>query len=142
MGRASYRSQVSDYGVQRRTVFLVGQGREALLGLLVFVQYAGGQIAGEVRQAGDGLPRSLTDSGGAFGVTPLELPEPVAQTARVELGDGKRPDAALGAARFADQPCAAQTRGLGHRGVYDLNQVPIAGHTSRITRHMLPSPLA
>ena len=84
MGRASYRSQVSDYGVQRRTVFLVGQGRETLLGLFVFVQYAGGQIAGKIRHSRHGLPRPLQHSRRALGVAPLQL-------ARARRADGARP---------------------------------------------------
>ncbi len=45
--------------------------------------------------------------------------------------DGKRPDTALGAAQFADQPLATAASRVGESGIDDLYQLLIAGRKDR-----------
>ena len=52
----------------------------------------------------------------------FECGEAFAETGCVLVGYGEDADAALGAARFADEVRAAATVGIGHGGVNDLDQ--------------------
>jgi hypothetical protein len=72
--------------------------------------------------------------GGALGVAPFEFRQSLSQAASVELGDGEGSQAAFGATGAADQPVPAVARGLGQRGIHDLDEGFVAGHASRITQ--------
>jgi hypothetical protein len=64
---------------------------------------------------------------GALRVPLIERRQPFPQPQRIELRDGKRSEATLGAPRPAHQPVAASPRRRLQRFVYAGQQLPVAG---------------
>jgi hypothetical protein len=120
--------------VEDGTRFVVSELFEEDGGFVVFVEDAGGAVAGEPRvESGEGVGDAGTDTGGSFGVGVVEESEAFAEAGCVLMGDGKDSDAALGAAGVADKVmCAALVGGCGG-GFYDLDEgVGRCIHTSRL----------
>src|SRR5260370_34464386 len=92
----------------RLTFSKIGKFIEPALCALTFVEDSRNRVPG--KPAGDflcqprnGLPRTLANSGRALGITLLQLSQSLTQTRGIELGDGKRPHAALRASRPTEQ---------------------------------------
>jgi len=111
------------FDVENRAGFVVGEFLEEDGGFVVFVEDAGGAVAGEPGvEAGQGLLDAVFDTLGFFWVGLFEDGEAFAQAGGVFVGDGKDADAALGAAGVADEVMAAALVGVGYCGVYDLDE--------------------
>ena len=116
------------FRVERRTGFIVGEIREARFGGLAFGQLSGARVAWKIaRDPGDGLAGAVANTQGALRIARFQPGQSSPQPERVELANGKRPDAALRAPQTADQPVPTLARRFGHRGIHDLDQGAVAG---------------
>jgi len=101
-------------GIEHRTGFVFRQSGEALFGRFILIQHAGRGVAREIgAQPGYGLARAFPHAGAAPRIACLQIGQPLAQAHGIQLGDGKRTQAAFRASQAARQPRAALARGLG-----------------------------
>lgn len=115
LGAAAYRRAEGAAGDRAGGIELAQAGFRVKRGTGLVIGISGGADA-------------LAEAGGPLGIARFQFGKAQPQPAGVELGDGKRPEAALGAAWAADQPRPALARGLGQRGIHD----PKEGLVSRI----------
>jgi len=73
------------------------------------------------------LSRPFAHNRRAFRQASFEIDHSLTQTRSIELIDGERANAALGAARLAQQPRAAFSRGFGKSRIHNLDEFTIAG---------------
>ena len=119
-------------GVEDGAGFVVGELFEEDGGFVVFVEDAGGEVAGEPGvEAGEGVGDAGADAWGSCWVGLFEGGEAFAEAGCVFVGDGEDADAALGAAGFADEVLAAALVGVGYGGVYDLDETATGRHNVR-----------
>jgi hypothetical protein len=89
--------------IEDRAGLVVGELLEEDGGFVVFVEDAGGAVAGEPGvETGEGSGYACADALGLFWVGLFEGDEAFSETVRVFVGDGEDADAALGAAGLAD----------------------------------------
>jgi len=113
-------------GIEGGAGFVVGEVLE--VSGAIFVEKAGARVAGKIgSEASDGLPGTLAEGRGVFGIGRIESGESVAQADGVKLGDGEDADAALGASWRALEPGAGAAGGVGDGGVDDLDELRVAG---------------
>jgi hypothetical protein len=92
-------------------------------GFVVLVEYAGSAVAWKPWvEACEGVGYSLVDIGGPGWVGPFECSEAFAEAGCVLMGNREDADAALGAARMADEVMMTASIGIGYGGVYDLDE--------------------
>jgi hypothetical protein len=102
---------------------VVGELFEEDGGFMVFVEDTGGEVAGEPGiEAREGVGYACADALGFFWVGLFDGDEAFSKAVRVFVGDGEDADAALGAARVADEVVAAAAVGVGYGDVYDLDE--------------------
>src|SRR5471032_631946 len=121
------------FRVKRRASRIVGKIGEAVFCLFAFLQHAGGWVSGEIGpEASDVIAGPLPYPKCARRIVPLQFPQAQAKALGIQRADMERAHASLRTSRTAHQPGAALARSLSQRGIYDLNQGPIADHASRI----------
>jgi hypothetical protein len=112
---------------------VVGELFEEDGGFMVFVKDARGAVAWEPGiEAGQGVRYALVDARCFGWVGLVEGGEAFAEARCILVGDGEHADAALGAAGFADEMLAAAAVGVGHSGIYDLDEIGIGRHGVRL----------
>jgi hypothetical protein len=110
-------------GVEDRAGLVVGELLEEDGGFVVFVEDAGGSVSGEPGvEAGEGVGYAGADALSFGWVGLFECGEAFAEAGCVLVGDGEDANAALRAAGFADEMCAAAAVGVGYGTVYDLDE--------------------
>ncbi len=110
-------------GVEDGTGFVVGELFEEDGGFVIFVEDAGGTVAGKPGvEAGEGVGYSCVDACGFGWIRLFESSETFAEAGGVFLGNGEDSNAALGAAGMADEVCTAASIGVGYSGIYDLDE--------------------
>lgn len=111
------------FEVERGAGFVVGELFEEDGGFVVFVEDAGGDVAGEPGiEASEGVCNSFANSGCTFGAGSGEGFDSFPETSRIFIGDREDSYTALRASGFADEMCAAAMVGVGHGSVYDLDE--------------------
>jgi hypothetical protein len=96
------------FKIEHRAGLVVGELFEEDGGFVIFVEDAGGAVAGEPRvETGERVGYAFVDTGRFSWVCLLEGGEAFAETGCVFVGDGEYTDAALGAAGVADEVRAA-----------------------------------
>jgi hypothetical protein len=111
---------------------VVGELFEEDGGFMIFVKDAGGAVAWEPGiEAGERVGYALVDARCSGWVGLVEGGEAFAEARCILVGDGEDSDAALGAAGFADEMLAAAAVGVGHSGIYDLDEIGVGRHGVR-----------
>ena len=121
------------FQVEDRAGLVVGELFKEDGGFVVFVEDAGGEVAGEPGvKTGEGVFDACLDTIESFGIGLLESGEAFAEAGCVFVSNGEDADAALGAARVADEVMTSALVGVGYGCVYDLNEG--LGHLASVER--------
>src|SRR6185437_10628959 len=116
----------SRFGIERWAGLVIGELREESFRFPALFQHTSAGIAGKiVLHAYEVFPRALLDLRRSLRISHREVIQSLAQTRSVQRVDRERANAALRASRTANQPGPSLARGLGQRGIGNLNQLGI-----------------
>src|ERR1019366_6775441 len=119
------------FRIEHRTGLVVRKFLEALFRLRTFVEHSRFSVAGKLRrQPLNRISRPRSNTARLLRVRLFEVREPLLQSDRIQLINGKHTHAALRASRTTRQPLAATPRGLGQSSIHDLDQRAIRSRQS------------